>query len=167
MSIYSNPTVEHYADRFMLLGMARAGINLLQYFANPRRCEAWVRYQQLRLERHGFSFDQYLADPELGEERALEPEPPLKAQHAAILRIWAGQDTGLAQANKPSTRVEPHWSDDQLQDWRELLAQWRAEVELAERPLAHLPQRNGAYVEPLHHHRHCRNAAANFAKRGA
>ncbi|MBB3231732.1 hypothetical protein [Halomonas stenophila] len=171
MSIYSNPAVEHYADRFMLLGLARAGINLLQYFANPKRCEAWARYQQLRLERHGFSFDQYLADPELGEERALEPEPPLQAQHAAILRLWAGQDTGLAPRGHEEGAATlpagypPHPED--YQDWRELLAQWRAEAEHAERPLAHLPQRNGAYVEPLHHHRHCRSAAANFAKRGA
>lgn len=167
MKAYSNPHVDHYADRFRLLGLKRLGYNLLQYFANPRRCEMHDRYDRLRLDRHGMTFSQFLADPARGEELALLDEPPLPSQHAAILRLWADQDTGLARRPpaEPATPA-PHWSDDMLMDWRELVEQWRAEADHAEAAVAHLPQRNGTFVEPLHHHRHPRRAGAGFVKRG-
>ncbi|MEX0745291.1 MAG: hypothetical protein WD118_06780 [Phycisphaeraceae bacterium] len=37
----------------------------------------------------------------------------------------------------------------------------------AEAEVAHLPQRNGAVVEPLHHHRHPRALACDFKRRTA
>ncbi|SFT74252.1 hypothetical protein [Halomonas saccharevitans] len=134
--IYPDETLDYYADRFVQLRLARHGITLPQYLANIERCE----------------------------RRALEAEPPLPAQQAVILRLWAEQDTGLAMDTTPSVRVEPHRSDDH-QDWRELVARWRAEADAAERPVAHLPRRNGAAIEPLRHHRHPRNGAADFARR--
>lgn len=162
MKTYSNPEVDHYADRYLLLGLKRLGYNLLHYFANPRRCEMRDRYDRLRLDRHGMSFDQFLADPERGEELALQDEPPLPSQHAAILRLWAQQDTGLAAKSRAAEPAPAEW-----QDWRELVEQWRAEAEQAEAAVAHLPRRNGVIVEPLHHHRHPRRAGADFTKRGA
>lgn len=138
MPTYTDAYLEHYADRFVALRLARHGVNLAQYLANIERFE--------RL--------------------ALEPEPPLPAQQAAILRIWAQQDTGLdAPAQTPGV-PEVDW-----QDWRELLARWQGEAEQLEGEVAHLARRNGAYVKPLHHHRYPRNGAAKFtpstAKRGA
>ncbi|MCJ8285129.1 hypothetical protein [Halomonas sp.] len=141
MTTYPDETLEYYAERFI----------------------------RLRLSRHGLSLAQYLANVEYGERLALNPEPPLPAQQGAILRLWAEQDTGLAAGSpSPSTRLEPHWSDAQLQDWRELLAHWRHEGHSAEREVAHLPQRNGAVIEPLRHTCHPRRpGAAFFNKRGA
>ncbi|MDC8804247.1 hypothetical protein PRZ61_12425 [Halomonas pacifica] len=166
MTTYPDAVLDYYADRFQLLGLARAGISLAQYLAHPQHCEQLARFDRLRLAQRGMTFQQYRADPEAGERLALEPEPPLDAQHAAILRLWAAQDTGLAP--RPN-RVEPHWSDAHLTDWRELQARWRAECEALERDIAHLPQRNGTYVEPLHHHRHERNGRSHFTpnQRGA
>jgi len=138
MNRYTNAHLEHYADRFIAL----------------------------RLARHGVSLEQYLANVERFERLALEPEPPLPAQQAAILRLWAEQDAGLASLGGDS---EPAPLPDNHQDWRELLARWRLETEAAERPLAHLPQRNGAVIEPLRHHchSHARSARCFFNKRGA
>ena len=135
MTTYSDETLEQYADRFVQLRLARHGVNLAQYLANP------VQFERL----------------------ALEPEPLLPAQQAAVLRIWQRWDTGLAE--QPAAEHEstvPDW------DWRDLLERWRTETEVAERAVSRMQQRNGAYVEPLHHHRHnARNRSANFAKRGA
>lgn len=136
MRTYSDAVIKHYADRFIAL----------------------------RLARHGVSLAQYLADPKRYEERALEPEPPLPQQRAVALRLWWAWDTGLAPRGDGSESTP---LPENFQDWRELLAQWRAEAEQAERPLAHLPQRNGVIVEPLHHHRFERRHNADFTKRGA
>ncbi|SDK30924.1 hypothetical protein [Billgrantia gudaonensis] len=136
MTLYSDAYLEHYADRFIALRLARHGVNLAQYLAHPERYEA----------------------------RALEPEPPLAAQRAVALRLWWGWDTGLAPRGDggEATGLPENW-----QDWRELLAQWRADAEAAEREVAHLPRRNGAVIEPLHHHRYERRNNSNFSKRGA
>lgn len=165
MPTYSNAYLEHYADRFVLLRLSRHGMTLLQYLEHPQTCEAKGRFEDLRMAKHGISFAQYLANPEACETKALEAEPPTPGQHAAILRLWADQDTGLRR--RPVPGVEPHWSDDMLQDPRELLARWRQESDAAERELEHLPQRNGAIVEPLHHHRHPRTPACDFTRRKA
>lgn len=135
MTTYSDETLEQYADRFVQLRLSRHGVNLAQYLANP------VQFERL----------------------ALEPEPLLPAQQAAVLRIWQRWDTGIAeQPEAVQESTVPDW------DWRDLLDRWRTETEQAERAVARMQQRNGAYVEPLHHHRHnARNRSANFAKRGA
>ncbi|MDX1464093.1 MAG: hypothetical protein R3215_00135 [Halomonas sp.] len=141
MRTYSDAVIEHYADRFM----------------------------GLRLARHGVSLEQYLADPQRYEERALDPEPPLPRQRAVALRLWWAWDTGLAHPSAAtSAPVESHWSDGLIRDWRAHLAQWRDAEARVERDVDHLPrQNNGRIVEPLHHHRHPRSGAANFTKRGA
>ncbi|KGE77669.1 hypothetical protein [Halomonas salina] len=137
MRTYSDAELEYYADRFMLLRLARYGINLEQYLANV------LRYEML----------------------ALTNEPLLPAQQAAALRIWQRWDTGLGMGDQGNT---PAIERGELIDLDELQAQWRADAEKAQRPLTHLPRRNGAIIEPLHHHRHpARSNAANFAKRGA
>jgi len=140
MRTYSDATIEHYADRFIALRLARHGISLEQYLAHPERCE--------RL--------------------ALEPEPLLAAQQAAALRLWWGWDTGLAPAGASTA---PTALPANYQCWRELIAQWRDAEATVERDIAHLPRRNGAIIEPLHHHRFCRGRNGNFikktAKRGA
>lgn len=144
MRTYSDATLEHYADRFIALRLARHGVNLEQYLANPARFE--------RL--------------------ALEPEPPLPAQQAAALRLWWRWDTGLAPhgheegaATLPAGYPPQH---EDWQDWRELIQQWRHVEAQVERDIAHLPRRdNGHIVEPLRHHRFPRSGAANFTKRGA
>lgn len=167
MTTYNNDVLDHYADRFVGLGLSRLGYSLLQYLANPQRCELHDRYDRLRLARHGMRFDEYLQDPAHGERVALTPEPLLPAQHAAVLRLWAEQDTGLGAPAVTSAASRP----ENYQDWRELLEEWREAAAAVERDIAHLPRRNGAFVEPLHHHRHhARNAkAACFtpSKRGA
>ncbi|SES24366.1 hypothetical protein SAMN04487958_110117 [Vreelandella subterranea] len=137
MTTYSDETLEQYADRFVQLRLARHGVNLAQYLANP------VQFERL----------------------ALEPEPLLPAQQAAVLRIWQRWDTGLAE--QPVAAQEssvPDWD----WDWRDLLDRWHTETEQAERAVARMQQRNGAYVEPLHHHRHNRGNArttANFERK--
>lgn len=131
MTRYTDAHLEHYADRFMLLHLARHGVTLPQYLANVERFE--------RL--------------------ALEPEPLLPAQHAAALRLWWAQDTGLAPRTDASEAVA---LPENWQDWRELIEHWRAE-----RDVAHLPQRNGTYLEPLCHHRYERRNNSRFIKRGA
>ncbi|MCL7931714.1 hypothetical protein [Halomonas llamarensis] len=139
MNTYTDAHLEHYADRFIALRLARHGVNLAQYLANVERFE--------RL--------------------ALEPEPLLPAQHAAALRLWQKQDTGLTQQPSEDNDIETQaagW------DWRDLLERWRAETEEAERALSCMQQRNGAYVEPLHHHRHNRGMSrgnANFERKQA
>lgn len=120
MTLYSDAYLEHYADRFIALRLARRGVTLLQYLANIEQCE--------RL--------------------ALEPEPLLPAQQAAVLRLWQRWDTGLGAPASPAV-AGADW-----QDWRELLARWQGEAEQLEGEVAHLPRRNGAYVEPLHHQRY-------------
>tara|TARA_R110002167_G_scaffold7212_2_gene33986 strand:- start:1085 stop:1501 length:417 start_codon:yes stop_codon:yes gene_type:complete len=138
MRTYSDAHLEHYADRFIALRMARHGVNLAQYLINPTQFE--------RL--------------------ALEPEPLLPAQAAAVLRIWQRWDTGLATGTeRVTTNTETNGNP---WDWSDLLEQWREEVAQSERGLRELSQRNGAYIERMRHHRHHgRSRAAHFAKRGA
>lgn len=116
------------------------------------------RFVLLRLARHGVTLAQYLANVDRFERLALENEPLLEAQRAPVLRLWADQDTGLGVGG-----VSPRLSDGQYQDVGELLARWKAE-----REVAHLPQRNGAVIEPLRHHCHPpRSKGCFFNKRGA
>lgn len=127
----------------------------LEYYADRFIC--------LRIFRHGINLAQYMANPVAYELLDLPVEPLLPAQQAAMLRIWQRWDTGLGA---PATAV-PERHD--WQDWRELLDRWREETAEAERALGRMSQRNGAYVEPMRHHRHHgRNrTAANFARKGA
>ncbi|MDO0944627.1 hypothetical protein [Chromohalobacter israelensis] len=136
MTTYPDETLDYYADRFVLL----------------------------RLARHGVTLPQYLANVDRFERLALEAEPLLPQQQAAALHLWWGWDTGLAPRGDGG---EPTALPDNWQDWRELLARWRAESEAAEREVAHLPHRNGAPIEPLHHHRFERRNNSRFTKRGA
>ncbi|KAB7624349.1 hypothetical protein [Alkalilimnicola sp. S0819] len=39
MSTYSDEYLEHYADRYIELGLRRLGITLMQYLTNPAVCE--------------------------------------------------------------------------------------------------------------------------------
>ncbi|WP_447926924.1 hypothetical protein [Vreelandella sp. EE27] len=121
----------------------------LEYFAD--------RFVRLRLSRHGFNLAQYLANPVTAERAALEPEPLLPAQQKAVLKIWQRWDTGLAPTAPEETPTEPV----EYAAWEELL------IGLGNNQA--IRQRNGAYVEPLHHHRHePRNRhTANFARKGA
>jgi hypothetical protein len=140
MRTYSDAHIEHYADRFIALRMARHGVNLAQYLINP----------------HQF------------ERLALEPEPLLPAQEAAVLRIWQRWDTGLA----PVAEGGPEASENQAAgwDWRDLLDQWRDEVAQSERELCQLSQRNGVAFEPMRHHRHNRGmnrGTSNFVRKQA
>lgn len=98
MRTYPDETLAFYADRFVLLRLARHGVTLEQYLANVARFE--------RL--------------------ALENEPLLPAQHGPVLRLWAEADTGLKQASTPP--LPPHWSDATFQDYRELFAQAEREI---------------------------------------
>lgn len=139
MRTYSDAHIEYYADRFIALRIARHGVNLAQYLINPAQFE--------RL--------------------ALEPEPLLPAQEAAVLRIWQRWDTGLAQHPSENSDVEAQTTG---WDWRDLMDQWRDEVAQSERDLRQLSQRNGAYVEPMRHHRHNRGNArttSNFERKQA
>lgn len=117
------------------------------------------RFARLRIARHGFNLAQYLANPVTVERAALEPEPLLPAQHAAVLRIWQRWDTGLAPA-QPEPE-EPFELPPEYAVWEEFL--------LGLGNTQAVRKRNGAYIEPLHHHRHknARNTTANFARRGA
>ncbi len=139
MRTYSDAHLEHYADRFIALRMARHGVNLAQYLINPAQFE--------RL--------------------ALEPEPLLPAQEAAVLRIWQRWDTGLAQQPSEDSDIETPpagW------DWRDLIEQWRDEVAQSEREVCQLSQRNGAAFEPMRHHRHNRGVSrstSNFERKQA
>jgi hypothetical protein len=140
MRTYSDAHIEHYADRFIALRMARHGVNLAQYLINP----------------HQF------------ERLALEPEPLLPAQEAAVLRIWQRWDTGLAPVAEGGTES----SENQTAgwDWRDLLDQWREEVAQSEREVCQLSQRNGAAFEPMRHHRHNRGmnrGTSNFVRKQA
>ena len=135
MRTYSDAHLEHYADRFMALRMARHGVNLAEYLISPAQFE--------RL--------------------ALEPEPLLPAQQAAVLRIWQQWDTGLAAtASEPTPEAdEPFQLPGVYAVWEEFL--------LGIGNNKAIRQRNGAFIEPLHHHRHTnqRNRSANFARKGA
>lgn len=132
----------------------------LEHFAN--------RYVALYLKGHGITLPQYLAAPERYEHLVFAPLPLLPAQHNVVLRLWHAWDTGLTeQAEEASDDIEAQaagW------DWRDLLDQWRDEVAQSERELGELSQRNGAYVEPMRHHRHNRGNArctSNFARKQA
>ena len=140
MRTYSDAHIEHYADRFIALRMARHGVNLAQYLINP----------------HQF------------ERLALEPEPLLPAQEAAVLRIWQRWDTGLAPVAEGAT--ESSETQTAGWDWRDLLDQWRDEVAQSEREVCQLSQRNGAAFEPMRHHRHNRgmnSGTSNFVRKQA
>lgn len=140
MRTYSDAHIEHYADRFIALRMARHGVNLAQYLINP----------------HQF------------ERLALEPEPLLPAQEAAVLRIWQRWDTGLAPVAEGAT--ESSETQTAGWDWRDLLDQWRDEVAQSEREVCQLSQRNGAAFEPMRHHRHNRGmnrGTSNFVRKQA
>lgn len=139
MRTYSDAIIEHYADRFIALRIARHGVNLAQYLINPAQFE--------RL--------------------ALEPEPLLPKQQAVVLRLWQHWDTGLAQQPSEKNDIETQTAD---WDWRDQLDQWREEVAQSEREVCQLSQRNGAYVEPMRHHRHNRGNArttSNFERKQA
>lgn len=142
MRTYSDAHIEHFADRFIALRMARHGVNLAQYLINP------VQFERL----------------------ALEPEPLLPAQQAAVLRIWQRWDTGLAAVSEqPSSQTDIE-TQAAGWDWRDLLDQWRDEVAQSERELCQFSQRNGAYVEPMRHHRHNRGmnrGTSNFVRKQA
>ncbi|MCE8027516.1 hypothetical protein HOP54_02275 [Halomonas daqingensis] len=80
MKTYPDETLEYYADRFVLL----------------------------RLARHGVTLEQYLANVERFERLALEPEPQLlPGQREATLRIWWAWDTGLAPRGDADAPVLP------------------------------------------------------------
>jgi len=135
MRTYSDAHLEHYADRFIALRMARHGVNLAQYLINPAQFE--------RL--------------------ALEPEPLLPAQEAAVLRIWQRWDTGLADADiQPEGKAESAELPPEYAVWEEfLLGVGNNKV---------IRQRNGAFIEPLHHHRHNRGmnrGTSNFERKQA
>ncbi|MGP9666273.1 hypothetical protein ACT3TY_16845 [Halomonas sp. AOP22-C1-8] len=135
MRTYSDAHLEHYADRFIALRMARHGVNLAQYLINPAQFE--------RL--------------------ALEPEPLLPAQEAAVLRIWQRWDTGLeTAASEPATDEEPFELPGVYAVWEEFL------LGLGNNKA--IRQRNGAFIEPLNHHRHNRGmnrGSANFERKQA
>lgn len=142
MRTYSDEHLEYYADRFIRLWIARHGVTLAQYLINPAQFE--------RL--------------------ALEPEPLLPAQQAAVLRFWQRWDTGLAAIS------EQHSDSDDIEaqagswDWRDLIDQWRDEVAQSERDVCQLSQRNGAAFEPMRHHRHNRGmnrGTSNFVRKQA
>ena len=141
MQTYTDSELEYYADRFMRLRIFRHGINLAQYMANP------VAYELLDLP----------------------VEPLLPTQQAAMLRIWQRWDTGLAAASETANEDDDIEIQAAAWDWRDLLDRWREETAEAERALDRMSQRNGAYVEPMRHHRHHgRNrTASNFARKGA
>lgn len=106
--IYPTETLDYYADRFV----------------------------KLRLARHGWTLQQYLAHPAAGEEAALEPEPPLACQRDIARRILS-EEEGAPIA-------EQH------------------ERELAALPTCN----NGAAIEPMHHHRlHKRGIGADFNRK--
>lgn len=139
MNTYSDAYLEHHADRFIALRLARHGVNLAQYLANPAQCE--------RL--------------------ALEPEPLLPAQQAVVLRIWQRWDTGLPATSAPD-------ASDPADDAGEATFEMAAEYAVWEEFLLELGnnkairQRNGAFVEPLRHHRHNRGMnrlTANFERK--
>lgn len=123
------------------------------------------RYVALYLKGHGITLPQYLAAPDRYEHLAFAPLPLLPAQHNVVLRLWHAWDTGLTEQAEEESDIEAQAAD---WDWRELLEQWREEL-ATERELNHMSQRNGAYVEPMRHHRHnhARNRNANFARKGA
>lgn len=136
MRTYSDAHLGHYADRFIALRMARHGVNLAQYLINP--------YQFERL--------------------ALEPEPLLPAQEAAVLRIWQRWDTGLAEQAVAPAEASP---DEEPSELPGVYAVWE-DFLLGLGNNKAIRQRNGAFIEPLHHHRHnARNRSANFARKGA
>ncbi|WP_445157374.1 hypothetical protein [Halomonas sp. E14] len=54
-----------------------------------------------------------------------------------------------------------------LPEQQAVQARLDAEAERVEAEVAHLPRRNGAVVEPLHHHRHPRSAQCDFKRRTA
>ena len=141
MNTYSDAYLEHHADRFIALRLARHGVNLAQYLANP------VQFERL----------------------ALEPEPLLPAQQAAVLRIWQRWDTGLLSASEPAASEPEDDADEEAFELPGEYAVWEEFLmELGNNKA--IRQRNGAFVEPLRHHRHNRGMnrlTANFERRQA
>lgn len=120
------------------------------------------RYVALYLKGHGITLQQYLAAPDRYKHLAFAPLPLLPKQQMAVLRIWQRWDTGLAeQAAAPEAPEEkPFELPGEYAVWEEFL--------LGIGNNKAIRQRNGAYVEPMHHHRHNpRNRSANFARKGA
>lgn len=126
----------------------------LEYYAN--------RFFALGLAQCDITLVQYLADPARYEPFAMEPLLP--KQQAVVLRLWHEQDTGLGVASSDAPVID----EELLVDPHALVAEWRAQAEAAERGVEHLPRRNGAIVEPLHHHRHQprHGGAAHFKASG-
>ncbi|NVE91571.1 hypothetical protein [Vreelandella titanicae] len=142
MRTYSDEHLEYYADRFIRLRIARHGVTLAQYLINPAQFE--------RL--------------------ALEPEPLLPAQQAAVLRFCQRWDTGLAAISEQQSGNDDIEAQATGWDWRDLIEQWRDEVAQSEREVCQLSQRNGAAFEPMRHHRHNRGmnrGTANFERKQA
>lgn len=103
------------------------------------------RFIALRIALHGVDLAQYLINPSQFEGLALEPEPLLPKQQKAALRIWQRWDTGLAeQATAPEEK--PFELPGEYSVWEDYL--------LGIGNNKAIRQRNGAYVEPMHHHRH-------------
>lgn len=130
----------------------------LEYYAD--------RFVRLRLSRLGISLPQYLSNIEECEQllmkpEALAPEPLLPTQAAVALRLWWAWDTGLATATSEPADIEPYELPGEYAVWEEFL------LGLGNNKA--IRQRNGAFVEPMHHHRHknARNSNANFARKGA
>lgn len=129
-----------------------------------------ARYVAMYLKGHGITLQQYLVAPERYEYLALEPLPLLPAQQAAVLRFWQRWDTGLAAISEPVSDNDDIEIQAAAWDWRDMLDRWRAEEAEAERALNRMNQRNGAYIEPMRHHRHNRGMnrhTANFERKQA
>ncbi|WKD29569.1 hypothetical protein NDQ72_06395 [Halomonas sp. KG2] len=124
----------------------------LEYYAD--------RYVALYLKGHGITLQQYLAAPDRYEHLAFAPLPLLPAQNNVVLRLWHAWDTGLAPTTSEPTVEEPCELPGVYAVWEEFL--------LALGNNKAIRQRNGAFIEPLRHHRHnARNRSANFARKGA
>ncbi|MGP9798183.1 hypothetical protein ACT3UJ_12590 [Halomonas sp. 86] len=121
-----------------------------------------ARYVAMYLKGHGITLQQYLAAPERYEHLAFEPFPLLPAQHAAVLPLWQRWDTGLTAATETVPDEEPFELPPEYAVWEE----WMLGLGNSKA----LRQRNGALIEPLHHHRHNRGASratANFERKQA
>lgn len=124
----------------------------LEYYAD--------RYVALYLKGHGITLVQYLAAPDRYEHLAFAPLPLLPAQNNVVLRLWHAWDTGTGLAAAPEPDEEPFELPGVYAVWEEFL------LGLGNNQA--IRQRNGAFIEPLRHHRHnARNRSANFARKGA
>lgn len=123
----------------------------LEYYAN--------RYVAHYFKGHGITLQQYLAAPDRYEYLAYAPFPLLPAQNNVVLRLWHAWDTGLSPVNSEPAE-EPFELPGVYAVWEEFL------LDLGNNKA--IRQRNGAFIEPLRHHRHnARNRSANFARKGA